>query len=152
MIKILAITTVFNLCLSLILLNKPTISSLSQEMDIKKTAPTSANIEFEKEKKLTLYDEDDHMVNSRSIHLIGRVDAFKSEEICKRLLFLNKVDESKPINIYLSSYGGSTYCSGAIIATIKMISAPVNCIAISNVHSAATMILSSGKGCYSSTR
>ena len=84
--------------------------------------------------------------DKRVIVITTDVNAHFSSHVVSRLLFLNNLSSTEPIDLYLRTEGGWEADAFAVIDTIQSIKAPVNIHGIGEVHSAGSMILASGTG------
>jgi len=64
--------------------------------------------------------------------------------IVAQLLFLNREDPEKVIEMYINSPGGSIYAGLAIYDTMQQLSAPVSTVAVGVTASMGTMLLAAG--------
>lgn len=71
-----------------------------------------------------------------------------ANSIVSQLLFLEKEDPTKEINLYINSPGGAVTSGLAIFDTMNMIKAPVNTICIGQAASMGAFILSQGSKRY----
>jgi ATP-dependent Clp protease protease subunit len=91
------------------------------------------------------YDIYSRLLKERIVFLGSGVNDDVANSIVAQLLFLNKEDTKKDIQMYINSPGGSVYAGLAIIDTMNLIEAPVATIAVGSAASMGTMILSSGE-------
>ncbi len=89
---------------------------------------------------------DDPLLKDRSILLNHAVNARTARDIASRLIFLNSVDSSAPIDLYISTPGGWPDSAFTIIDAMRLIDAPVNTWAVGGCYSAGALILTSGTG------
>ena len=64
--------------------------------------------------------------------------------IVAQLLFLNREDPEKVIEMYINSPGGSIYAGMAIYDTMQQLSAPVSTVAVGMTASFGTILLAAG--------
>ena len=64
--------------------------------------------------------------------------------IVAQLLFLNREDPEKIIEMYINSPGGSIYAGLAIYDTMQQLSAPVSTVAVGMTASMGTLLLAAG--------
>jgi ATP-dependent Clp protease protease subunit len=86
-----------------------------------------------------------HLLKHRIIYLLGEITDQLSSLIIMQLIYLNGEDSTKPITMYIQSYGGDLYSGLAIIDGIGSIKAPVYTVAIGCVASAGALILCGGE-------
>lgn len=89
-----------------------------------------------------------HLLKYRIIYLFGEITDHLSSLIVMQLIYLNGEDSTKPIMLYIQSYGGDLYSGLAIVDGIGSIKAPVYTVAIGCVASAGALILSVGAKVY----
>ncbi|MDX1388298.1 MAG: ATP-dependent Clp protease proteolytic subunit, partial [Acidobacteriota bacterium] len=73
---------------------------------------------------------DDPLLKDRSILLNHTVNARTARDVSARLMFLNSVDDSAPIDLYISTQGGWPDSAFTIIDAMRLIDAPVNTWAV----------------------
>lgn len=86
-----------------------------------------------------------HLLKYRIIYLFGEITDQLASLIIMQLIYLNGEDSTKPITLYIQSYGGDLYSGLAIIDGIGSIKAPVYTVAIGCVASAGALILCGGE-------
>lgn len=91
-----------------------------------------------------VYDIYSRLLKERIIFLGTGINDEVANSVVAQLLFLDKEDSNKDIQMYINSPGGSVYAGLAIIDTMNYIKAPVATIAIGSAASMGTMILTSG--------
>ncbi len=79
-------------------------------------------------------------LKTRQVLMSGEVSEELADKIVKQLLIL-EADNSDPIYLYIDSPGGDVDAGFAIFDTIRFIDAPVYCIGMGLVASAAALIL-----------
>lgn len=91
------------------------------------------------------------MAFERIVFLDGEIDDNTANGIVALLLYLNSEDATKPIYLYINSYGervgsnvSSLVASMAIYDTMQYIKAPVHTICMGIAASSAVLLLSSG--------
>lgn len=85
------------------------------------------------------------MDNTRIIVLNGEVVEESTTPIIMQLLYLNSIDDKKPIYFYINSNGGSIDCGLAVYDTIKHIKAPVHTICCGFAASMGAFLLTCGE-------
>ncbi len=91
-------------------------------------------------------DPGDPLLHQRKILLANTVNAVTAKHVVSKLMYLNEVDPTKPIDLYLLTQGGYGDSAFAIIDAMRLIEAPVNTWAIGGCYSAGAMILAAGTG------
>lgn len=91
------------------------------------------------------YDIYSLLLKERIVFLGSKIDDQVANVIVAQLLYLNSIDQKKPINLYINSPGGSVYAGLAIYDAMQMISAPVSTVAVGVSASMGTALLSSGQ-------
>ena len=90
------------------------------------------------------YDIYSLLLKERVIVLGSEVESQMANLIVAQLLFLNREDPDRPIQMYIQSPGGEIYSGLAIYDTIQSISAPVSTTAVGITASFGTVVLVSG--------
>jgi ATP-dependent Clp protease protease subunit len=90
------------------------------------------------------YDIYSLLLKERLIILGSEIESQMANLIVAQLLFLNREDPEKPIQMYIQSPGGEVYSGLAIYDTIQQISAPVSTTAVGMTASFGTVVLVSG--------
>lgn len=85
------------------------------------------------------------LVDERIVFITGEINMETATVIIAQLLYLDSVDNSKEINIYINSPGGEVDSGLAIYDTMQLINSPVKTIAVGMAASMGAMILSGGK-------
>ncbi len=80
------------------------------------------------------------MLQTRTILLTGEINKELAEKIIRQLLLL-EADNSDPIKIFIDSPGGDADAGFAMYDMIRFINAPVYCIGMGLVASAASIVL-----------
>jgi ATP-dependent Clp protease protease subunit len=107
-------------------------SFIDQEIDAGHAAP--------------VLDEQDPLFKGRKIFLHHDINSRAAADVVMRLLALNDIDPVEPINLYISTQGGWSDNTFAIVDTMRMIDAPVNTWAVGGCYSAGALVLSAGTG------
>jgi ATP-dependent Clp protease protease subunit len=84
------------------------------------------------------------LLQERIIILGTSIDDSVANVVVAQLLYLNSLDQKRPINLYINSPGGHVYAGLAIYDTMQMISAPVSTVAVGITASMGTALLASG--------
>jgi ATP-dependent Clp protease, protease subunit len=90
------------------------------------------------------YDIYSLLLKERLIILGDEVSAPLANLIIAQLLFLNREDPDKPIQMYVHSPGGEIYSGLAIYDAMQQISAPVSTTAVGMTASFGTVVLAGG--------
>lgn len=90
------------------------------------------------------YDIYSLLLKERLIMLGSPIESQTANLIVAQLLWLNREDSEKPIQMYVSSPGGEMYSGFAIYDAMQQISAPVMTTAIGWTASFGTVVLTSG--------
>lgn len=115
------------------------------------TASATPYIIEERQLNVTQMDVFSRLMMDRIIWLSGQVEPNMASIIQAQLLFLDSVDNTRPISIYLSSPGGSVNSGLGIVDTMDYIKSDVATLNLGMAASMGSVILSSGtKGMRSS--
>jgi ATP-dependent Clp protease, protease subunit len=90
------------------------------------------------------YDIYSLLLKERIIFLGTPIDDTVSNLIVAQLLFLNREDPEKEIQIYINSPGGQIYAGLAIYDTMQMVSNPISTVAVGITASFGTVVLAAG--------
>ncbi len=90
------------------------------------------------------YDIYSLLLKERVIILGAEVESQIANLIVAQLLFLNREDSQRPIQMYVNSPGGEVYAGLAIYDAMQQISAPVSTTAIGMAMSFGTVVLVGG--------
>jgi ATP-dependent Clp protease protease subunit len=90
------------------------------------------------------YDIYSLLLKERIIFLGTPIDDQVANLIVAQLLFLNREDPEKEIQMYINSPGGQIYAGLAIYDTMQMISNPVSTVAVGVTASFGTVLLAAG--------
>ena len=88
----------------------------------------------------------DELLKNRKILISNDINAITCNRIVSSLLYLNSIDSTSFIDLYIQTTGGWLDAAFSIISVIKDISAPVNTYALGGTHSSGAMILAAGTG------
>lgn len=91
-------------------------------------------------------DPDDPMLGLRKIVVTEGLNERVARDVVERLLHLDALDPTKPIDLYLATSGGWLDSAFMIIDTMRSIRAPVNVIATGGCYSAGTAVLAAATG------
>lgn len=84
------------------------------------------------------------LVDERIIFVTGEVNQEMATVVIAQLLYLDSVDNTKEISLYINSPGGEVDSGMAIYDTMQIIKSPVRTIAVGLAASMGAMILSGG--------
>jgi len=98
-----------------------TISDITNKITLPNVVRKVTNADNER-----YLDINSFLMHEHTIFLTDEITDDVADVIIKQLLYLNKVNPSKPISLYINSPGGSVSAGFAIIDTMKLISNPVH--------------------------
>jgi ATP-dependent Clp protease, protease subunit len=90
------------------------------------------------------YDIYSLLLKERIIFLGTPIDDMVANLIVAQLLFLDREDPERQINLYINSPGGIIYAGMAIYDTMQSVSSPISTIAVGSTASMGTVLLSAG--------
>jgi ATP-dependent Clp protease protease subunit len=90
------------------------------------------------------YDIYSLLLKERIVFLGTGVNDQVANVIVAQLLYLNSLDQKKPISLYINSPGGHVYAGLAIYDAMQMIQAPVSTVAVGITASMGTALLCAG--------
>ncbi len=88
------------------------------------------------------------LLERRIILLEGGIDNDAAAQVIAMLLYLEREDDSSPIQLHINSSGGDVSSGLAIIETIRYLRAPVHTLCLGNAQGTAAVILASGSKGY----
>jgi len=91
-----------------------------------------------------IYDIYSLLLKERIIFLGSGINDQVANLIVAQLLFLNREDPEREIQMYINSPGGVIYAGLAIYDTMKLISAPIMTVAVGLTASFGTVLLTAG--------
>ncbi len=91
-------------------------------------------------------DYSDPVLKDRKIILNSTINEGTAKQVFSKLLYLNSIDPTKPIDLYLNTPGGDADNALTIVEAIEQIEAPVNVWAFVDVRSAGILVLISATG------
>ncbi len=91
------------------------------------------------------YDIYSRLLKERIVFLNGPVDDISSNIIIAQLLYLESENISKPINLYISSPGGSISAGMGIYDTMQYIKPPVHTMCVGQAASMGSFLLAAGE-------
>ena len=90
------------------------------------------------------YDIYSRLLEERIIFLTGEINDAVADSVVAQLIYLESVDPTKDINLYINSPGGSVTAGMAIYDTMNYIKCDVSTICIGLAASMGAFLLSSG--------
>jgi ATP-dependent Clp protease protease subunit len=90
------------------------------------------------------YDIYSLLLKERIIFVGTQIDDQVANLIVAQLLFLNREDQDKEIQMYINSPGGVIYSGLAIYDTMQMVSNPISTVAVGVTASFGTVLLTAG--------
>jgi ATP-dependent Clp protease protease subunit len=91
-------------------------------------------------------DLDDPLLDHRVVVINNAINEHTSKEVVRKLLYLDAVDNTLPITLYISTQGGWYDSAFTIIETFHAIGAPVNTVCTGGCYSAGAVLVASGTG------
>ena len=93
---------------------------------------------------INVVSADDELLSKRKIFLTTLVDAETSNELLKKLMYLNEVDSKAPITLYINSPGGDVYSGLAVYDFIQIMKAPLKTVCIGCAGSMGAILFLAG--------
>jgi len=91
-------------------------------------------------------DPADPLLAQRKIVITHTITERAAKDVVARLFHLDAVDDTSPIDLYISTQGGWPDAAFTIVDAMRMIGAPVNTWAMGGCYSAGAVILAAGTG------
>lgn len=104
-----------------------------------------ANILRETVRGLESVSIEDEMLRNRKIFLVDEVDTKSSNELIKKLMYLEQEDRDREITLYINSPGGEVISGLAVYDYIRIMEAPVNTVCIGTAASMGAVLFLAGK-------
>lgn len=105
-----------------------------------------ANILKETVRGLEKVSIEDEMLKNREIFLVGEVNAESSNELIKKLMYLEQDDRESAVTIYINSPGGEVVSGLAVYDYIRLMEAPVDTVCIGTAASMGAILFLAGRG------
>lgn len=93
---------------------------------------------------INVVSADDELLSKRKIFLTEQVDAETSNELLKKLMYLNETDGEAPITLYINSPGGDVYSGLAVYDFIELMTAPLKTVCIGCAASMGAILFLAG--------
>ena len=106
---------------------------------IKNVALTEPSIRGDRQ-----WDIFSRLLKDRIVFINGPIEDDLAATVVGQILFLEKEDHKKPINLYINSPGGYITSGMAIYDTMNFVSCPVHTLCIGQAASMAAVLLSAG--------
>jgi ATP-dependent Clp protease protease subunit len=87
-------------------------------------------------------DLDARLLQDRIVYLGTQVNNESANEVVKQLLYLERLDPTAPITLYINTPGGSVVDGMAVYDTIRRVSCPVHAVVAGMAASMGAVILS----------
>ncbi len=100
-----------------------------------------SNIIVESVRGPQLIPIDDMLLKQRKIFLVGTVDDESVNALIKKLLYLESVDDTAPVHLFINSPGGSVSDGLALYDTISLMKAPVTAVVTGIAASMGSIIM-----------
>lgn len=104
-----------------------------------------ANILKETVRGLEKVSIEDEMLKNREIFLVGEVNAESSNELIKKLMYLEQEDRESAVTIYINSPGGEVVSGLAVYDYIRLMEAPVDTVCIGTAASMGAILFLAGR-------
>lgn len=104
-----------------------------------------ANILKETVRGLEKVSIEDEMLKNREIFLVGEVNAESSNELIKKLMYLEQEDRESSVTLYINSPGGEVVSGLAVYDYIRLMEAPVNTVCIGTAASMGAILFLAGR-------
>lgn len=104
-----------------------------------------ANILKETVRGLEKVSIEDEMLKNREIFLVGEVNAESSNELIKKLMYLEQEDRDSAVNLYINSPGGEVVSGLAVYDYIRLMEAPVDTVCIGTAASMGAILFLAGR-------
>lgn len=89
-------------------------------------------------------DIEDELMKSREIFFVGAVDTDTCNEMIKQLMYLEKLDDTKEITIYINSPGGCVSDGLAVYDMIRLLNSPIRTVCVGLAASMGAILFLAG--------
>lgn len=104
-----------------------------------------ANILRETVRGLEKVSIEDEMLKNREIFLVDEVNAESSNELIKKLMYLEQEDRDSAVTLYINSPGGEVVSGLAVYDYIRLMEAPVDTVCIGTAASMGAILFLAGR-------
>ena len=101
----------------------------------------TANVILESVRGIDAVPIDDIFLRERKIFLVGSVTDESCNDLIKKLLYLESVDNTRPITVFLNSPGGSVWDGLSVYDTIRLMKSPVTAVVTGIAASMGSILL-----------
>lgn len=98
----------------------------------------------ERQKNVVIMDVFSKLIQERIIFIDDEIDNELANNVIAQMLYLDSVDQSREINIYINSPGGSVYDGLAIYDTSKLIKSPIRTVCMGLAASMGAILMLMG--------
>lgn len=82
---------------------------------------------------------------NRRIFLLSYIEEEHINEVIKGIYLLDAIDDKKPIELFISSFGGDMYSMFSLYDVLNTTTCPIHTVAIGKCMSAAPLLVAAGK-------
>ena len=101
----------------------------------------TANVILESVRGIDAVPIDDIFLRERKIFLVGSVTDESCNDLIKKLLYLESVDNTRQITVFLNSPGGSVWDGLSVYDTIRLMKSPVTAVVTGIAASMGSILL-----------
>ena len=101
----------------------------------------TANVVIESVRGFDAIPIDDVFLRDRKIFLVGSVTDESCNDLIKKLLYLESVDSTRPITVFLNTPGGSVWDGLSVYDTIRLMKSPVTAVVTGIAASMGSILL-----------
>ncbi|MBR3349819.1 MAG: ATP-dependent Clp protease proteolytic subunit [Solobacterium sp.] len=102
-------------------------------------------VEVKSSNGITVVPIETRLLSKRTIFIEDEIDALKASDFAKQVMYLNKIDPEKPINVMINSQGGEVNAGLFMYDVIQDSAAPVRMFCTGKAYSMAAVLFASGK-------
>jgi ATP-dependent Clp protease protease subunit len=100
-----------------------------------------ANVMFESVRGYDIAPIEDVFFKDRKIFFVGQVDENSCDELIKELIYMESMDDTAPITLFINSCGGSVEAGLSVYDTIRLLKSPVRAVVTGIAASMGSIIL-----------
>lgn len=104
-----------------------------------------ANVIKETVQGYNIIPVEDELLGRREIFLTEQVNPWTSNELLKKLMYLNSTDSETPITLYINSPGGDVYSGLAVYDFMRLMKAPLKTVCIGHAASMGAILFLAGE-------
>ena len=102
------------------------------------------NVQIKSSNGITLVPVDSRLMADRKVFIEGEIDSSSACEFVKKIMYLNREDDSRPIDVLINSPGGEINSGMLMYDVIQSSKAPIRMFCIGRAYSMGAVLFASG--------